>query len=630
MAKVRSTASVGAAVFFIAGLSLVVPAATAVATADTDTSSASASDSASNASEAKPSRGRAGKPTLRGGTIRTQSPPAAASEEPTRRGTRAGDLASLDSVGAVEVSPSSRNPAASSPVGSSATESAPESAAQAAQAATESTTRAAEPASPTAPAAATAATASAAAAAEPAPAITESAAVPDVEALETIVAAEPVIAPVASQSSDSVVSLTASAGASARMSTAALIEKLLAPIKSIFGEGTALLLRRSLFNQAPVVTPVQLTGQVTGPITGSLGAVDLEGDQMTYTITSNGHFGTATVHADGTYTYTPGADFTGTDSFVVSVADVGRRLNILDLSRPGSTSAGVAVSQGALAALLQFQFVYGAGSQYWTSAARGALESAASLLSSYIVVTSPVTVTYAVTGKSSPFSATLASAGSDFVNNASGFLPTVVQAKIQTGFDANGSAPDGNIDWNFGSSWAFGNSVPSTQYDFQSIAMHELLHTMGFLSNISQAGSNTGAVWTVFDGYVMNSAGTRVIDSNTAKWNSVYNTNLTGGSGGLYFGGPNAIAAYSALVPLYTPNPWESGSSLSHLNDNAFTGSKDKLMNAFSGQGPGIRVLSPIELGILTDIGYTITNGPGASTLLFVGIFALRRRRREN
>jgi hypothetical protein len=135
--------------------------------------------------------------------------------------------------------------------------------------------------------------------------------------------------------------------------------------------------------------------------------------------------------------------------------------------------------------------------------------------------------------------------------------------------------------------------------------MHELLHALGFLSYLDAPGSNTGTSWTVFDGYLVNSNGTRVIGSNFA-WNSTYNPNLTGTNGGIYFGGPDAVAAYGARVPLYTPAPWSSGSSLSHLNDRVFAAGNRKLMNAQVASGLGIRVLSPVELGILADIGYTV------------------------
>ena len=67
---------------------------------------------------------------------------------------------------------------------------------------------------------------------------------------------------------------------------------------------------------------------------------------------------------------------------------------------------------------------------------------------------------------------------------------------------------------------------------------------------------------------------------------------------------------------------------MSHLDDDAFTGAGEKLMNAVSGQGNGVRVLSPVELGILADIGYQLAPS-GAPTLMFVGFFFTRRLRKK-
>lgn len=392
-------------------------------------------------------------------------------------------------------------------------------------------------------------------------------------------------------------------------------------------EGAALLWRRRLFNEAPDVSPVQLTGLSDGPITGSIGAVDPEGDPLVYAVTGDPRFGTVTISQDGNYTYIPGADFGGSDSFVVAVTDTGRHINLLNPRRPKSTDASVSVAQGEQAPLLRFQFVYGSGSQFWSPEARAALESAAANLATYFAVSSPVTVTYAVTGEFAPLSGTLASAGSEFIDPGAGFMQTVVQKKIQTGIDGNGAAADGEITWNFGPPWGYGN-VANTQYDFQSTAMHELVHTLGFLSYADRAGNNTGQTWTIYDRYLVNSAGTAVIGSNY-KWNTAYNTNLTGGNGGLYFGGPRAVAVYGGLVPLYTPFPYASGSSLSHLDDGSFTGTNEKLMTAVSGQGTGVQALSPLELGILADIGYQLNPASGTSALMFVGFIVSRRPRRK-
>ena len=416
------------------------------------------------------------------------------------------------------------------------------------------------------------------------------------------------------------------AGAAAS-SFADVLGDLLGPIQA-FIDGAALLVRRTLFNEAPTVSPIQLTGQTEGPITGTIGAVDPEDDPLAFTIEGSPRYGTVAVNRNGEYTYTPGPDFAGTDSFSVTATDTGFHINLLDPFRPAGTSASVSVARGAVAPALRFQFVYGSGSQFWSPQARAALESAATQLGSYLVVSSPVTVTYRVTGEYSPLSATLAEAGSSFAGPGPGFLDTVVQNKIQTGADANGSAPDGSISVNFGQSWSLSNAVAGNQYDLESIAMHELLHTLGFLSYVQQAGANTGQTWTVYDSFLVNSAGNRIIGPDYL-WNTAYNPNLTGGNRGVYFSGPNAVAANNGPVPLYTPNPWTSGSSLSHLSDYVFTGSKDSLMTAVVGRGPAPRALSAVELGIMRDLGYTIAPGSGGATLMFVGVLFLRRLRRS-
>jgi hypothetical protein len=93
-------------------------------------------------------------------------------------------------------------------------------------------------------------------------------------------------------------------------------------------QGALLLVRRTLFNQIPSIDPVQIKTTVSGQILGTLGAVDPEGDALTYSLTEAPKLGTVQVSPDGTYIYTPGADFSEGDSFSVAVNDGG--FNILD------------------------------------------------------------------------------------------------------------------------------------------------------------------------------------------------------------------------------------------------------------------------------------------------------------
>ena len=154
--------------------------------------------------------------------------------------------------------------------------------------------------------------------------------------------------------------------------------------------------------------------------------------------------------------------------------------------------------------------------------------------------------------------------------------------------------------------------------------MHEMMHAYGFTSYLDEAGSNTGTQWPLFASGIGDWTGTPVIDSSYG-FNTGFNTNLTGGNGGLYFIGNHAVTAYGGLVPLYTPTVWAAGSSGAHLDDYIFLGTQ--LMEATTGTGRGVRVLSPIEQGILQDLGYTIS-APSWSSMTVIGFgFFIRRRR---
>lgn len=359
--------------------------------------------------------------------------------------------------------------------------------------------------------------------------------------------------------------------------------------------------------KATVGTPTTTSGAIAGSVT----ATDADKDPLTYSAPTSTAKGSVIFNpTTATFTYTPtaaarnvaaGAYATTadkTDTFTVTITD-GYGASV-------AVPVNVAVSPKSY---VKFNFNYLTGSQYWTPESRSALELAATKVASYLVVPAPVTIVYDVSADSAPTSTNLAWARSDFTSTSSGFYSTVVQKKIITGVDANGSAADGVVSVNLGKPWSFGSSVSASQYDFTSTMMHEFVHTLGFISLTDQAGKNTGTIWTQFDRFLVTSTKAPVIDS-TYRWNTAYDMNLTGVNGGLYFGGPNAVAAYGGPVPLFAPSPWAYGSSVHHLRDSSFYGAQKKLMNAQVLLGPGVRVLSPVELGILKDLGYGVVPVP--------------------
>lgn len=246
------------------------------------------------------------------------------------------------------------------------------------------------------------------------------------------------------------------------------------------------------------------------------------------------------------------------------------------------------------------------------------------------------TIVMAVTSSDNPSSTTLASAGSQLVwQNTYGFtLGEVVREKLQSGgvTDLNGAAADGQVDVNFANMWELDYSTEPTTgvYDFYSTLFHEFTHALGFSSTISQAGRDVfglgsgdtsleAGTWNRFDSFLVQCGGASVFSSseriNQAVWDAA--SVGDGSPDGLCFNGGNAVLANGGnLIELYSPNPWNDGSSGSHLNSNnpQFTGVPQNLGSMMRHDGADgsydTRVYSPIEVGMLTDLGYTRVTAP--------------------
>lgn len=382
--------------------------------------------------------------------------------------------------------------------------------------------------------------------------------------------------------------------------------------------------RRTFFNQAPTVAPVQVSGVVDGPVTGTVGASDAEGDVIRYRVAQRPKTGVVTLNSDGTYAYTPGKRFNGVDSFVVNVRDVGPNVNLFSWLGGGVTRAEVLINHGAVT----FEFHYDVGAEHWTPDRQAALERVADNITEYLRVYAPVTLVYRVDGAEDPNAKWLAAASSGLSSDDPGFWPTVVQNKLITGVDANGSKADGYIEWNFGFPTAIGDVVTGDDYDFTSIVMHELMHSFGFIGAVEEPGDNSDRRnWSTWDQLLVNADGTTLISADFA-WRETSDAYLLGAAGGVNFGGAHAVDAYGKPVPLYSPSTWSSGSSVYHLDTNTFTGDNFQLMNhKIKAKGDlGVRELSAIEIGILRDLGYTVV--PPAHSMAALGFVLLLWRRR--
>ncbi len=76
-------------------------------------------------------------------------------------------------------------------------------------------------------------------------------------------------------------------------------------------------------NEGPLAFDASLTTREDEALSGQLNAFDPDNDVLTYSLTETGapQHGTVAINPDGTYTYTPDADFNGVDSFTYLVSD---------------------------------------------------------------------------------------------------------------------------------------------------------------------------------------------------------------------------------------------------------------------------------------------------------------------
>jgi VCBS repeat-containing protein len=74
-------------------------------------------------------------------------------------------------------------------------------------------------------------------------------------------------------------------------------------------------------NDAPVAQNGAASTDEDARVTGRLAATDVEGQALTYALAGQAANGAVVVNADGSYSYTPNADFNGTDSFSFTASD---------------------------------------------------------------------------------------------------------------------------------------------------------------------------------------------------------------------------------------------------------------------------------------------------------------------
>ncbi len=219
------------------------------------------------------------------------------------------------------------------------------------------------------------------------------------------------------------------------------------------------------------------------------------------------------------------------------------------------------------------------------------------------------------------FSATLASAAPaqwwrNFTNApiANTYYPEGLVDVIQ-GSDPDTGTLDINVDFNsdIDNSTVLGtrdfyyglDGNPGTDFDFLNITIHELAHGLGFADSFTSTGSfglNPGGWPTVYDRFVVNAAGTNLVNL------PVSSANVTSP---VFWEGPIAGYAHTAEhlfdgtgePPLFAPTTFNGGSSIAHLDEATYTGEWDLQTPNYD---EAIHDPDRVMLAVLEDIGWSI------------------------
>jgi hypothetical protein len=212
-------------------------------------------------------------------------------------------------------------------------------------------------------------------------------------------------------------------------------------------------------------------------------------------------------------------------------------------------------------------------------------------------------------GRSSSFSV-LGSArpGSYFANfsgapDAGLWYPSAL-ANALAGKDLDGDNPEMVITVNSLASWYRGGSLgPSkSEYDLQSVILHEMAHGLGFLSTDSYDnffGYGSIDQPTPYDAYVQTGDGRRLSDlpSPSLELGEALTSKLV-------WSGAQGIAANGGVKPLlYTPKVYEDGSSVSHLDEATFSSAgRDAVMSPNLDAGEIFHEPGPLLLAMMQDL----------------------------
>ncbi len=167
--------------------------------------------------------------------------------------------------------------------------------------------------------------------------------------------------------------------------------------------------------------------------------------------------------------------------------------------------------------------------------------------------------------------------------------------------------------------WYMGldGEVPARKYDLVSVALHELAHGLGVDSELTVTNglgtTDKAHPPTVFDTFLEDDRGVRLTSLLTSDPGGLASA-IQGGR--VVFGGAAAKAAAGAAPVLHTPNQFQPGSSLTHVNPAEYgVPSTNAMLSAWMTPGWAVQDPGAIAIALLHDLGWTISGVGEAARL---------------
>lgn len=188
-----------------------------------------------------------------------------------------------------------------------------------------------------------------------------------------------------------------------------------------------------------------------------------------------------------------------------------------------------------------------------------------------------------------------------------GFNQSFTKVHLTTGNDPYGPYPDGYLQFNFHAALNYNYVVEANpaqnQYDFYTIALHEILHLLGFTSYSTATGESAASehVFTSFDELLADYNKNPLFEVS----GSGPTTEVTPPQDGALTNDQVWLELYEGQhAPVFSPSSF-GGSSLDHF-DNGRSDHGEYLMHPSLTNGEAFKLLHEDEVRVLEQMGYDV------------------------